>query len=730
MATAKVLDDIDEKFCQCCVCFEQYKKPRQLQCLHRYCTECLEKMIDKNPTDFKCPLCQEKIDVPKNGVEGFKSDFYMNEILDYIKVKKSLIEDQILICGDCSKQTKSSAYCFKCTDFLCEDCHEYHLSRKSLQEHRPHILSLEDVEAKNITLEKLSILKEAPRCQTHPQNQSQLCCKSCANRPICLTCTYGEHKNHDIYDVTELAKSEREKLKRQLKALDEWKDRVYETFSQIKLTEDEIVTNAAKHLDDSTKKYNERKSRLESTQRDIQRKIEFERRIITRKLEENVTHTDQEMARDIKQIRKKYEQIKSNHRTEATIKSNALKKRSKQEQEVVNAKLNQLDQELQKVCTEIESEKREKLLKLEKQFSETNCAIRKFENVTKTAENVLSSQDDWNAAHNIEAICQATEPLIQDMKKDYSNVAKLAIYEKQREKGHLCSTEATVVHVDGIKAAGLYINSIACTRNDRIVISGGTSDKQNYISLMDMTGKIVSSKLGTHFNSILFSPGCYCALVHKLKIAVACQEDGIALFGISDGSYLNKHLGDFIRGWSRSKQRVACIASDSVSNSIILGIYKNRNLYVLDESLTYKHTIRLPEIIAWPADLIVHNSNIFVCDKEGRQAWAINMKGDTIHEFQKPEVSNKCNIPVSVCSDGKGFIYILWREKQFSCEQRCVVVQYRGDNSAITKEFMPFFSDAVSLCVASGSKIEKSKPKLLVITFRSARMHIFDLNGN
>ncbi|XP_071830285.1 E3 ubiquitin-protein ligase TRIM56-like [Apostichopus japonicus] len=215
MAAARVVDDIDEKFCQCCVCFEQYKKPRQLQCLYRYCTECLEKMIAKDPTDIKCPLCQEKIDVPKNGVEGSKSDFYMIGILDYIKVKKSLKKDQILTCGDCSKQTKSSAYCFKCTDFLCEDCHEYHLSRKSLQEHRPHILSLEDVEAKNITLGKLSILKEAPRCQTHPQNQSQLCCKSCANRPICLTCTYGEHRNHDMYDVTELAKSERKKLPNQ-----------------------------------------------------------------------------------------------------------------------------------------------------------------------------------------------------------------------------------------------------------------------------------------------------------------------------------------------------------------------------------------------------------------------------------------------------------------------------------------------------------------------------------
>ncbi|XP_071829591.1 uncharacterized protein [Apostichopus japonicus] len=731
MATAKVLDDIDEKFCQCCVCFEQYKKPRQLQCLHRYCTECLEKMIEKNPHDFKCPLCQEKIDVPKNGVEGFKSDFNMNEILEYIKVKKSLREDQILTCGDCSKQTKSSAYCFKCTGFLCEDCHTYHLSRKSLQEHRPHILSLEDVEAKNITLEKLSILKEAPRCQTHPQNQSQLCCKSCANRPICLICTYGEHKNHDIYDVTELAKSEREKLKRQLKALDEWKERVYETLSQIKMTKDEIFSNAANYLDESTEKYNETKSSLESTQRDIQRKIEVEEKKITRKLEENIRHTDMEMARDIEQIRKKYEQIKSNHHTEATKKSNALMTLSKQAQKDANDKRNQLALDLQEVCNKIESEKREKLLKWEKFSSEINSTVKKFENVTKTAENVLSSQDDWAAAHSIEAICQATEPLIQEMQRDYFNVAKLAIdVGRQQEKEYLCSSEATVVHFDRIKAAGLYINNIACIWNGGIVISGGTSDKQIYISLIDMTGKVLSFELGTHFNSILFSPGCYCAPVNKLKIAVAWQEDGIALYGISDGSYLSKHLGDFIRGWSRSKLRVACIATDSVSNCIILGIYNNRNLYVLDESLNYKHTIRLPERIAWPVDLIVHNSNILVCDKERRQAWAINRKGEEIHKFKMPEVSNKCKIPVSICSDGKGFIYILWREKQFSCEQRCVVVQYRGDNSDLTMEFQPFFSDAVSLCVASGLKIAKSKLKLVVITFQSAMMHVFDLHRN
>ncbi|XP_071829603.1 uncharacterized protein [Apostichopus japonicus] len=529
-----------------------------------------------------------------------------------------------------------------------------------------------------------------------------------------------------MYDVTELAKSEREKLKRQLKALDEWKDRVYETFSQIKKTKDEIFTNADNYLDESTKKYNETKSSLESSQLNIQRKIKVEEQTVTRKLEENVRHTDMEMARDIKQIRKKYEQIKSNHHTDATKKSNALKTRSKQAQEDANAKRKQLALELQKVRTEIESEKREKLLNWEKFSSKINSTVRKFENVTNTAENVLSSQDDWTAAHNIEVICQATEPLIQEMKRDYSSVAKIAIYVgKQREKGHLCSTEATVVHIDGIKTAGLYINSIACTWNGKIVISGGTSDKQNYISFIDMTGKNLSSKLGIHFNSVLSSPGCYCAPVNEFKITVACQENGIALYDIIDGSYLSKHLGDFIRGWSRSKQRVTCIATDSVTNSIFLCIYNNRDMYVLDERLNYKYTIRLPWAISWwPADLIVHNSNIFVCDIGGRQAWAINKKGAQIHEFQKPEVSKKCNIPVSICSDGKGFIYILWREEQFPCEQCCVVVQYRGDNSDITKEFMPFFSDAVSVCVTP-----HFKPKLLVITFQSAMMHIFDLNG-
>ncbi|PIK39672.1 putative tripartite motif-containing protein 2-like [Apostichopus japonicus] len=121
MASASViLKNIDENFCRCCICFEQYEDPRQLACLHRYCKHCIEQLIGRGNETINCPLCQAEFDVPENGAEGFKKDFYVNEILEFIQVQSSLEEDQSRQCVGCSQQEKPTAYCFKCRDFLCQ----------------------------------------------------------------------------------------------------------------------------------------------------------------------------------------------------------------------------------------------------------------------------------------------------------------------------------------------------------------------------------------------------------------------------------------------------------------------------------------------------------------------------------------------------------------------------------------------------------------------------------
>lgn len=97
-----ILDDMDERLFQCSVCFEEYKIPRQLPCLHKFCSDCLEQLINQSQEVLACPLCQQNVDVPSDGVEGFPKDFYTDEIIDDIQDKRALKDDQTFP-QECSK---------------------------------------------------------------------------------------------------------------------------------------------------------------------------------------------------------------------------------------------------------------------------------------------------------------------------------------------------------------------------------------------------------------------------------------------------------------------------------------------------------------------------------------------------------------------------------------------------------------------------------------------------
>ncbi|KAL3868748.1 hypothetical protein ACJMK2_041514 [Sinanodonta woodiana] len=64
----------------CSICLDPYDKPKILQCFHTFCTKCLQDIIRSTGQSgsIHCPLCRTVIQVPKNGVEGFQTNFYIN----------------------------------------------------------------------------------------------------------------------------------------------------------------------------------------------------------------------------------------------------------------------------------------------------------------------------------------------------------------------------------------------------------------------------------------------------------------------------------------------------------------------------------------------------------------------------------------------------------------------------------------------------------------------------
>ncbi|XP_077865508.1 tripartite motif-containing protein 2-like, partial [Saccoglossus kowalevskii] len=88
---AQALDEITEDFLTCCICFEHYRQPKVLPCLHTFCEQCLITLANKTDLDFKCPTCSTPCDLGEKEIAGLKGNFFISSLLHEMKKRsKSL----------------------------------------------------------------------------------------------------------------------------------------------------------------------------------------------------------------------------------------------------------------------------------------------------------------------------------------------------------------------------------------------------------------------------------------------------------------------------------------------------------------------------------------------------------------------------------------------------------------------------------------------------------------
>jgi ribosomal protein S27E len=73
----------------CSLCQELFRKPLSLACLHVYCKQCLHQhtVASQKAGQIRCPLCNKRVTIPENGVEGFMVAFHQDNQLEiYFKM--------------------------------------------------------------------------------------------------------------------------------------------------------------------------------------------------------------------------------------------------------------------------------------------------------------------------------------------------------------------------------------------------------------------------------------------------------------------------------------------------------------------------------------------------------------------------------------------------------------------------------------------------------------------
>ena len=175
----------------CLICKEIYTDPKQLQCHHVYCLECLGRLADRDQQGqfiLTCPTCRQVTPVPAKGVAGLQAAFQTSTLLDIVEEHKKastkaekveidspppIEHETTIICCREHYGEEVGLYCATCEEPICLKCvvkngphygHNTELLSEAFEKYKGQITaSLEPME-KQLTTINDALTKLDARC--------------------------------------------------------------------------------------------------------------------------------------------------------------------------------------------------------------------------------------------------------------------------------------------------------------------------------------------------------------------------------------------------------------------------------------------------------------------------------------------------------------------------------------------------------------------------------------
>uniref|UniRef100_A0A673KV76 E3 ubiquitin-protein ligase TRIM39-like n=1 Tax=Sinocyclocheilus rhinocerous TaxID=307959 RepID=A0A673KV76_9TELE len=167
---------------QCSICLDVFTDPVTTPCGHNFCKTCLNKCWDDSQT-CSCPYCKETF----KHRPDLKINTTLRELIDHYK-KKSPEKTTKVLCDFCEeRKLKALKSCLVCQSSYCETHLEPHLRVAGLKKHK--------------LMDPTSNLEDYI-CQKH-ERPLELFCRD-DQTFVCLSCTDGDHKNHNTVSLEEL----------------------------------------------------------------------------------------------------------------------------------------------------------------------------------------------------------------------------------------------------------------------------------------------------------------------------------------------------------------------------------------------------------------------------------------------------------------------------------------------------------------------------------------------
>ena len=260
---------------ECSVCLNDMieKTPRVLFCLHTFCTDCLQQLINQNKV--KCPTCREVTELKSNDVKELKVNFHLCQMKEKMKDQEE-------------KEKKKAVSCTK-TKSLCQICHQSEALYKCKD--CPHLLC-DPCKVRHSDIEDFKSHSVFDLCLIHDEGITHLC-KECI-KPLCTRCMlldHIEHKNHfvnyeiGIEELQDYVRTMQELIKNRT-------ERVYQKCQKIQL-EYQRVNEVEAACQDQKRQWRKRISEADITFKQKVAKLEAACNEEKIQLEKNIQEADE-----------------------------------------------------------------------------------------------------------------------------------------------------------------------------------------------------------------------------------------------------------------------------------------------------------------------------------------------------------------------------------------------------------------------------------------------------
>ena len=157
-----------EEHLNCPICLDTYTDPKQLQCNHVYCRQCLVPLVVRDlqgKLSLSCPACRQVTPIPDRRVADLQPAFHINRLLEIqesfrvLAVPAATPEEAMVnnvpprtALRHCFEHPEEELklYCEPCGELVCYQCvikrgkhhdHDYALLKKNFEKYKEEITS-------------------------------------------------------------------------------------------------------------------------------------------------------------------------------------------------------------------------------------------------------------------------------------------------------------------------------------------------------------------------------------------------------------------------------------------------------------------------------------------------------------------------------------------------------------------------------------------------------------